>query len=117
MSVRVAVNGLGRTGRSFLRSAYQRQADIEVVAVNDLADVTTLGHLLTYDSVGGRFPADIRIDGSAIVIDERPIRAFAETDPAELRGVSWTSTWSSSPPGASAPAPPPPATSTPAPAR
>ncbi|MFL5863766.1 MAG: type I glyceraldehyde-3-phosphate dehydrogenase [Solirubrobacteraceae bacterium] len=84
MSVRVAVNGLGRTGRSFLRSAYQRQANVEIVAVNDLADVTTLGHLLTYDSVGGRFPADIRIDGTAIVIDERPIRAFAETDPAEL---------------------------------
>src|SRR6185312_3113702 len=50
MSVRVAVNGLGRTGRSFLRSVYARQADIEVVAVNDLADAATLAYLLKYDS-------------------------------------------------------------------
>jgi glyceraldehyde 3-phosphate dehydrogenase len=84
MSVRVAINGLGRTGRSFLRSAYARQADIEVVAVNDLADAETLAYLLKYDSVGGRFPADVRADQKAIVIDERPIRALAETDPAQL---------------------------------
>ena len=59
MSVRVAVNGLGRTGRSFLRSAYKRQADIEVVAVNDLADTATLAYLLRYDSVGGGFPGTV----------------------------------------------------------
>jgi glyceraldehyde 3-phosphate dehydrogenase len=84
MSVRVAVNGLGRTGRSFLRSAYERQADIEVVAVNDLADATTLAHLLKYDSVGGGFPGDVAIVGDVIAINDRPIKAFAETDPARL---------------------------------
>jgi glyceraldehyde 3-phosphate dehydrogenase len=56
MSVRVAINGLGRTGRSFLRSAYARHADVEVVAVNDVADAATICHLLTYDSVGGQIP-------------------------------------------------------------
>jgi len=84
MSVRVAINGLGRTGRSFLRSAYSRRADIEVVAVNDLTDATTLAHLLKYDSVGGGFPGDVRTDGDAIVIDDRPIQALAKTDPSEL---------------------------------
>ena len=84
MSVRVAINGLGRTGRSFLRSAYARDADIEVVAVNDLADAATLAYLLKYDSVGGRFPGEVRADPSAIVIDERPIQALAETDPSRL---------------------------------
>jgi glyceraldehyde 3-phosphate dehydrogenase len=84
MSVRVAVNGLGRTGRSFLRSAYKRQADIEVVAVNDLADTATLAYLLTYDSVAGRFPGDVRAQGDAIVINDRSIPTFSETDPGEL---------------------------------
>jgi len=84
MSVRVAVNGLGRTGRSFVRSAYRRQADVEIVAVNDLADAATLAHLLKYDSVGGGFPGDVRLDGGAIVINDRPIATSAETDPARL---------------------------------
>ena len=84
MSVRVAINGLGRTGRSFLRSAYARQADIEVVAVNDLADADTLAYLLKYDSVGGRFPGDVRAAQNAIVINERSIPASAETDPSRL---------------------------------
>jgi len=84
MSVRVAVNGLGRTGRSFLRSAYAQGAEIEVVAVNDLADARTLAHLLKYDSVAGRFPAEVRAEDGAIVIGEHSIRALAETDPREL---------------------------------
>jgi glyceraldehyde 3-phosphate dehydrogenase (phosphorylating) len=84
MSVRVAVNGLGRTGRSFLRSAYERHADVEVIAVNDLADAKTVAHLLKYDSVGGGFPGDVRLADGAIVINDRPIKAFAETDPAQL---------------------------------
>jgi glyceraldehyde 3-phosphate dehydrogenase len=87
MSVRVAINGLGRTGRSFLRSAYARHADVEVVAVNDLADADTLAYLLKYDSVGGRFPGKVRTDSGAIVINERPIRAFAQTDPS---GLPWS---------------------------
>jgi glyceraldehyde 3-phosphate dehydrogenase len=84
MPVRVAINGLGRTGRSFLRSAYARHADLEVVAINDLADAATLAHLLKYDSVAGRFPGAVRLDGDSIVIDDRPVRALAETDPGQL---------------------------------
>jgi glyceraldehyde 3-phosphate dehydrogenase len=84
MSVRVAVNGLGRTGRSFLRSAYKRDADIEVVAVNDVADTATLAYLLEYDSVGGRFPGDVRAGSDAIVINDRSIPTFSKTDPGEL---------------------------------
>ncbi len=84
MSTRVAINGLGRTGRSFLRSAYAQHADIEVVAVNDLADVGTLAHLLKYDSVAGRFPGRVEVRPGAIAIDDHEIRATAETDPANL---------------------------------
>ncbi|MGZ4274293.1 MAG: type I glyceraldehyde-3-phosphate dehydrogenase [Solirubrobacteraceae bacterium] len=84
MSVRVAINGLGRTGRSFLRSAYEREADVEVVAINDLADAATVAHLLKYDSVGGGFPGDVRLDGTEIVINDRAIPAYAETDPGQL---------------------------------
>ena len=54
MPTRVAINGFGRIGRSFVRSAYERGADLEIVAVNDIADPATLGHLFTYDSVYGR---------------------------------------------------------------
>ncbi|MGO9884838.1 MAG: type I glyceraldehyde-3-phosphate dehydrogenase [Solirubrobacteraceae bacterium] len=84
MSTRVAINGLGRTGRSFLRSAYAQHADIEVVAVNDLADVGTLAHLLKYDSVAGRFPGRVEVRPGAIAIDDHEIRATAETDPANF---------------------------------
>ncbi len=84
MSVRVAINGLGRTGRSFLRSAYAQQADIEVVAINDLADAKTITHLIKYDSVAGRFPGQVALEGDAIVIDDTPIRKLSESDPADL---------------------------------
>ncbi len=84
MSIRVAINGLGRTGRSFLRSAHAQHADIEVVAVNDLADVGTLAHLLKYDSVAGRFPGRVEVRPGAIAIDDHEIRATAETDPANF---------------------------------
>jgi glyceraldehyde 3-phosphate dehydrogenase len=84
MSVRVAINGLGRTGRSFLRSAYAQQAEIEVVAVNDLADAGTIAHLLKYDSVAGRFPGRVEVRDGAMAIDDHEIRATAEADPAKL---------------------------------
>jgi len=84
MSVRVAVNGLGRTGRSFLRSAYERHSAIEVVAINDLADAATLAYLLKYDSVGGGFPGDVRAEGDAIIINDRSIPTFSAKDPGEL---------------------------------
>jgi glyceraldehyde 3-phosphate dehydrogenase len=84
MPVRVAINGFGRIGRSVVRAVHQRDADIEVVAVNDLVDAGTLAHLLTYDSVFGRFPGTIAVEDDGIVIDGTPVRALAQTDPLKL---------------------------------
>ena len=84
MHVRVAINGFGRIGRGFLRAAHERDADIEVVAVNDLVDMKTLAHLLRYDSVYGRFPAQVNAGDGAIEVDGRTVHAVAETDPVKL---------------------------------
>jgi glyceraldehyde 3-phosphate dehydrogenase len=86
MPVRVAINGFGRVGRSVLRAAHEHDADIEVVAVNDLVDAATLAHLLKYDSVYGRFPGEIAVEDGNIVIDGVPVRTLAQTDPLALPG-------------------------------
>src|SRR6478735_5499754 len=74
MPTRVAINGFGRIGRSFVRSAYERGSDIEIVAINDIADPATLAHLFTYDSVYGQFGPEVTCDGSFIAFDGREIR-------------------------------------------
>ena len=84
MSVRVAINGFGRVGRSVLRAAHEQHADIEVVAINDLVDANTLAHLLKYDSVYGRFQGAVTVEGASIVIDGVPVRTLAETNPLAL---------------------------------
>ncbi len=84
MSVRVAINGFGRVGRAAFRSAYESGADIEWIAVNDLADPEVLAHLLRHDSVYGPFPGRVESDEVALVVDGRRIPAFAEADPADL---------------------------------
>jgi glyceraldehyde 3-phosphate dehydrogenase len=84
MPVRVAINGFGRIGRSFLRAAHERDADIEVVAVNDLIAAGDLAHLLKYDSVFGRFRGSVAADDGSIVVDGTPVRALAERDPSAL---------------------------------
>jgi glyceraldehyde 3-phosphate dehydrogenase len=84
MPVRVAINGFGRVGRCFLRSANGRDTDIEVVAVNDLVEPGTLAHLLEHDSVFGRFPGKVEATEGGIAIDGRLIRAFAEREPHAL---------------------------------
>jgi glyceraldehyde 3-phosphate dehydrogenase (phosphorylating) len=84
MSIRVAINGFGRVGRCFLRSAYQAEADLEVVAVNDLVEPGTLAHLFQYDSVFGRFPGKVKATDDGISIDGRLVRAFAEREPQAL---------------------------------
>jgi glyceraldehyde 3-phosphate dehydrogenase len=87
MPVRVAINGFGRVGRSFVRSAHARDADIEVVAINDLVTPQTLAHLLKYDSVFGRFGGDVQAGQDAIVIDGVEVKVLAETDP---RALPWS---------------------------
>jgi len=84
MSVRVAINGFGRVGRCFLRSAFEQDANIEVVAINDLVEAPTLAYLLQYDSVFGRFPGKVSVDNGGIAIAGTDIQAFAETDPSSL---------------------------------
>ena len=84
MSVRVAINGFGRVGRALLRSAHERDAAIEIVAINDITDTATLAALLRHDSVYGRFPGTIEEGDRALVIDGNEIRVLAEPDPAEL---------------------------------
>ncbi len=83
MSTRVGVNGFGRIGRVFFRTALESK-DIEVVGVNDLADAKTLGHLLKHDSVHGTLVADVQAKGEAIFVNGREVRVCAQKDPAAL---------------------------------
>jgi glyceraldehyde 3-phosphate dehydrogenase len=81
---RIAVNGFGRIGRNVLRALAERDTDLEVVAINDLAEPATLAHLLRYDSSLGRFGSSVEVDGDSLVIDGHRIRVLAERDPATL---------------------------------
>ncbi|MFN7101299.1 MAG: type I glyceraldehyde-3-phosphate dehydrogenase, partial [Pseudorhizobium sp.] len=86
MTVKVGINGFGRIGRNILRAIIESgRTDIEVVAINDLGPVETNAHLLRYDSVHGKFPADVRVDGDTIVINGgKPIKVTAVRDPKDL---------------------------------
>src|ERR1700753_3431387 len=85
MSVRVAINGSGRTGRNILRPIVEADRhDIEVIAVNDLAPVETNAHLLRYDSVHGRFPGEVTVKGDTISVGNGAIKVTAERDPSKL---------------------------------
>jgi len=84
VTVRVGINGFGRIGRNFYRAAQASGADLEFVAVNDLTDNKSLAHLLKYDSILGRFPAEIGYDDENILVGDTKIRALAERDPANL---------------------------------
>ncbi len=83
MSIRVGVNGFGRFGRVFFRTALGAK-DIEIVGVNDLADAKTLAHLLKHDSVHGALPAEVSAKDDAIFVDGREVRVCAIRDPAQL---------------------------------
>jgi len=85
MSVRVAINGFGRIGRQVVRAAkIQGVADLDFVAVNDLTDAETLGHLLKYDSILGRYPGTVEVTGNSLTVDGADLRVLAERDPAAL---------------------------------
>ena len=85
MTVRVGINGFGRIGRNFFRAVKASGQDIEFVAFNDLGDVPTMAHLLKYDSVLGRFPGTVEVDGTSIVVDGTALTGFAERDPAAIK--------------------------------
>lgn len=84
MTTKVAINGFGRIGRSYLRAVLAQNADLEIVAINDLTDNKTLAHLLKYDSVSGRLPQTVEYDDDAIIVGGNEIKSFAERDPANL---------------------------------
>ena len=85
MAVRVAINGFGRIGRLVLRGIIESgRKDIVVVGINDLGPVETNAHLLRYDSVHGRFPVEVSVDGDTLIVDGQAIRVTAERDPAKL---------------------------------
>src|SRR4051812_46662089 len=81
---RAAINGFGRIGRSALRAAIETDSDIEIVAINDVADAATLGQLLAHDSVYGPLTERVRVDDGVLHVGERAIEALAVTDPAAL---------------------------------
>ncbi|MDG4757052.1 type I glyceraldehyde-3-phosphate dehydrogenase [Micromonospora sp. WMMD710] len=84
MTIRVGINGFGRIGRNFFRAVLASDADIEVVAVNDLTDNATLAHLLKYDSILGRLPYEVKATADEITVGGKTIKAYAEKDPAAL---------------------------------
>jgi glyceraldehyde 3-phosphate dehydrogenase len=81
--IRVAINGFGRIGRMVFRSAY-KDSDVEFVAINDLLDNDQLAYLLKYDSVNGKFAADVEAKEDALVVDGKEIKVFEERNPADL---------------------------------
>jgi len=84
MPTRVAINGFGRTGRATFRAASDQGADLEWVGINDVMDIEMLAHLLRHDSVYGPFPGKVEVHDNNLVVDDRRIPVFAETDPVEL---------------------------------
>jgi glyceraldehyde 3-phosphate dehydrogenase len=85
VTVRVGINGFGRIGRNFFRAVQASGADIEIVAANDLGDLATMAHLLKYDSILGRYPADVSVTDGGIRVGDRTLKIFAERDPAALK--------------------------------
>ncbi len=86
MTIKVAINGYGRIGRNILRAHYEsgEQHDIQIVAINDLGDANSNAHLTRHDTVHGRFPGTVEVDGDYMVVNGDRIRVYAERDPAAL---------------------------------
>ena len=85
MAVKVFINGFGRIGRLVLRAIVESgRNDIDVVGVNDLGPIETNAHLLRYDSVHGRFPAEVKVDGDRMIVGRHKIKVTAVKDPAQL---------------------------------
>ena len=85
MTIKVGINGFGRIGRMVFRAAVKDFPDIEIVGVNDLLEPAYLAYMLQYDSVHGRFPGSIAVEGNHLVINGRKVRLSAVKDPAELK--------------------------------
>jgi glyceraldehyde 3-phosphate dehydrogenase len=86
MAIKVGINGYGRIGRNILRALYQakRNSQVQIVALNDLGDAKTNAHLTRYDTVHGKFPGEVAVDGDSMVVNGDRIRVLAERDPSKL---------------------------------
>ena len=84
MAIKVGINGFGRIGRLLYRAAIERNANIDFVAVNDLADAKTLAHLLKYDSIHGKFEGKVKVEGDNIIVNGKPLKVLSQRDPAML---------------------------------
>jgi glyceraldehyde 3-phosphate dehydrogenase len=86
MAIKVGINGYGRIGRNILRALYEgkRTSQMQIVALNDLGDAKTNAHLTRYDTVHGKFPGEVTVDGDSMVVNGDRIRVLAERDPAKL---------------------------------
>jgi glyceraldehyde 3-phosphate dehydrogenase len=82
--IKVGINGFGRIGRLLYRAALERNANIDFVAINDLADAKTNANLLKYDSVHGRFPGTVEVDGNDLIVNNKRLTVLAQKDPAQL---------------------------------
>jgi len=83
MKTRLAINGFGRIGRNAFKVAFER-SDVEIVAINDLTDTRTLAHLLKHDSNYGTYAHEVSHDEQNIIVDGKPIKVYAQRDPAQL---------------------------------
>src|SRR5215468_1985004 len=87
MTIRIAINGYGRIGRNVLRAHYEsRKHDLEIVAINDLSSAQTCAHLTCYDTVHGRFPNHVELEGDVMIVDGDYIKVLSQREPARL---SW----------------------------
>jgi glyceraldehyde 3-phosphate dehydrogenase len=86
MAITVGINGYGRIGRNVLRALYEGKLknEIKIVAINDLGDANTNAHLTRFDTVHGRFPGDVQVDGDSMVVNGDRIRVVAQRDPSKL---------------------------------
>ena len=86
MAIKVGINGYGRIGRNVLRALYEgkRTGELQIVALNDLGDAKINAHLTQHDTVHGRFPGEVTVDGDALVVNGERIRVLAERDPTKL---------------------------------
>ena len=81
---RVAINGFGRIGRNFLRASLDQSAGYDIVAVNDIADLKTMAHLLQFDSILGRLPDEVTVESDVIRVGEHELRALSVAEPERL---------------------------------
>jgi len=84
MAIKVGINGFGRIGRLLYRAAIERKANIDFVAVNDLADANVLAHLLKYDSVDGRFSGSVEVKDGSLIVCGKELKVLSQRDPAQL---------------------------------